>query len=102
MAREIKRRFDTAARQVVIDIEDDFGNVSQHSISLTTDTCHHCGQTLPGTSGAADVNAAALGLVAHIDGMMPGLIETFEAAAQGDPELLKHVHAAKARRNGNT
>ena len=36
-----------------------------------------------------------------IDGMMPALIAQFEAAAQGDPELLKHVQGAKAKRNGN-
>lgn len=102
MAREIKRRFNTAARNVVIEIEDDFGNVSHHSIPLLGDTCHHCGQTLPGTSGAADVNAAAEGLVKHIDGMQPDLIAKFEAAAQGDPALLAHVHKAKERRNGHT
>ncbi len=101
MAKEISRRFDTAARQVVIEIEDDFGNISKHSISLTADHCSHCGQALPGTKGAADVNAAAVGLVAHVDGMMPDLIAKFEAAAQGDSELLKHVQAAKAKRNGN-
>lgn len=102
MAREIKREFNTAARQVVIHIEDDFGHVSQHSVSLMADHCSHCGQTLPGTQGSADVNASAEALVAHVDGMMPELIEKFESAAKGDPELLKRVHAVKARRNGHS
>ena len=102
MAKEIKREFNTAARQVTIHIEDDFGNVSKHSIALTADHCSHCGQALPGTQGSPDVNASAAAMVAHVDGMMPGLIAKFEAAAQGDPELLKHVQAVKARRNGHT
>ena len=98
IAREIKREFDTAARQVVIHIEDDFGHVSRHSVSLTADHCSACGQALPGTQGSADVNASAIALVAHVDGMMPELIDKFESAAKGDPELLKHVQAAKAKR----
>ena len=102
MAREIKRRFNIPMRQVVVEIEDDFGHVTPHSISLIGDTCISCGQTLPGTSGSADVNASAKAIVGHVDGMMPDLIAKFEAAAQGDPELLKVVQAAKAKRNGNS
>jgi len=101
MAKEIRRRFNTATRHVVIDVEDDFGNVSVHSIPLTADHCSHCGQALPGTQGTTDVNATAAAIVAHVDRMMPELIAKLEQAAKGDPELLKHVQAAKARRNGH-
>lgn len=100
-AKEIKRKFNIAHRQVVIEVQDEFGHVSTHSIPLLSDHCEHCGQALPGTNGTADVNATALATVAHVDSLMDDLIQKLEVAANGDQELLKVVQAAKAKRNGN-
>lgn len=102
MAKEIRRRLDIASRSVIVEVEDDFGIVTPHTIPLTGDVCAHCGCVIPGTKGSPDVEASAAAVVAHVDGIMDQVIAQLEKIAHTSPEIQQHVDRAKAKRNGNT
>jgi hypothetical protein len=94
MAQELSRKFNTANRTITVEIQDDFGNVSLHTLPLTGDQCPMCKQLLPGANGVTNVPAAVKGLVDHIDQITADVLPKFEAAGM-DVSEIKKKRAAK-------
>jgi hypothetical protein len=92
-AKELRRRVNLATRTVVVDVEDDFGIVTPHTLPLIGDHCPHCGSQLPGNSGVRDMDASATAAVKHIDDITEQILPHLEKAGVD-------VAAVKAKRSG--
>jgi acyl-CoA synthetase (NDP forming) len=69
MAKETQRSFDTNLAAVIVSIEDEFGNLSLHTIHLfNVSVCPACGyrNVVDGT-GDVDVNATVAAIITDID-----------------------------------
>jgi hypothetical protein len=89
MAKELTRRFNTANRTITVEIQDDFGNISLHTLPLSGDQCPMCKHLLPGANGVTDVPTAVQGLVDHIDQITADVLPKFEAAGMDVAEIKK-------------
>jgi len=96
MAREISRRLDIAQRTLTVDVEDDFGVVSHHTIPLAGDVCPLCKNAIPGTQGSPDVEASVTAILAATLAVTDGLIKQLEPMQH--PDIQKVVQKAKAKR----
>jgi hypothetical protein len=101
MAKEIARHVNLHTRTVVVEVEDDFGVVSRHTIPLIGDCCSMCGHQFPGSNGTPDVEASIAQAVAHVDGIMDEMIPKLEKVAHSSPQIKEHVERAKAKKNGH-
>lgn len=94
MASELERRFDWAQRVMVVDIEDDFGHVTPHTIPLTGDACSLCGHVMPG--GSADPDASVAAAIAHVDQITDDLLA--KLATSKNPDVQAVVLAIQNKR----
>jgi hypothetical protein len=97
-AREIRRRFDWAQRVMVVDIEDDFGIVTPHTIPLTGDSCVLCGHVMPGGSTNVDLSVAVA--VAGVDQTTDDLLA--KLANSKNPDVQAVVLAIQLKRAAPT
>jgi hypothetical protein len=98
MSKELARRFVPATMTVVVDVEDDFGTVSHHTIPLVGEQCPFC-KTVIHDNGVPDIEAAALKAVAHVDANIDAVLPQLEKAAASHPQIAAHIERLKARRS---
>jgi hypothetical protein len=69
MAQEISRTFDTTLAAVIVNIRDEFGKDSPHTIHLfNVNVCPCCGcRKVLDVGGAVDVDATVAGIIAEMD-----------------------------------
>lgn len=94
MAKELNRRFIAATMTIVVDVEDDFGVISHHSIPLVGDMCPHCRSVIH-ENGEPDIEAAVKRAVSLIDGHIESVLPRLEKAGI-DVARIKARRAAKA------
>lgn len=81
MAKEVRRTFDAALGAMIVEIEDDFGVHSIHTVHVTHnhELCPACGRRLErGSGGEVDVNKVVGTLISESDTRSQKLVATFE------------------------
>jgi len=80
-ATVIAKRLNLATRTLVLDVQDDFGTLSQHTLPLMADSCPHCGFAMPASlQGTPDINAAITAVLASVDQNTADLTTKLQAA----------------------
>lgn len=80
-AAVIAKRLNFATRTLVVEVQDDFGTVSHHTLPLMADSCPHCGMALPSSApGTPDINAAITAVLTQVDQWAADLKAKLQAA----------------------